>query len=145
MRLDPTDGGGVTGRRLWSSTKSGVNIIHIPGVDRQKEVQSYGVEDVALHPKIVMLSLRGAACGSDPAWQPTISAYTTADTDNQLRSYYQTWQANPKRPFTNTLAKSFGSGPTGFMCGIGLQGSCGSQIGCDGRWTYTAPVLTNSD
>ncbi|KAB5513128.1 hypothetical protein GE09DRAFT_1295358 [Coniochaeta sp. 2T2.1] len=90
-----------------------------------------------------MLSVRGAACGSDPAWQPTIAAYTAADTDNQLRNYYQGWQANPKRPFTNTLAKSFGSGPTGYMCGIGLQGSCGSQIGCDAyvdnndpAWSY---------
>jgi hypothetical protein len=78
-----------------------------------------------------MLSVRGAACGSDPVWQPTVSAYTAADTDNQLRNYYGTWQSNTEgRPFTNKLAKSFGSGATGYMCGIGLQGSCGTQFGC---------------
>jgi hypothetical protein len=80
-----------------------------------------------------MLSPKAAACGNDPAWQPTYSAYTTADTDNQLRSYYYSWQADIQDPFTNKLAKSFGDGPTAYMCGIGLQGSCGTQIGCDGE------------
>jgi hypothetical protein len=90
-----------------------------------------------------MLSPKAAACGNDPAWQPTYSAYTTADTDNQLRSYYYSWQADIQDPFTNKLAKSFGDGPTAYMCGIGLQGSCGTQIGCDAYastgdppWTY---------
>lgn len=80
-----------------------------------------------------MVSSRAAACGNDPAWQLTYSAYTAADTDNQLRSYYYGWQADTQGPFTNKLAKSFGDGPTGYMCGIGLQGSCGTQIGCDGE------------
>lgn len=135
MRLDPTDGGGVDGKAVLNhlEIRGSIHIYQDPESLHDGHLWFSGIEEDESINSSIMLSVRGAACGSDPAWQPTISAYTTADTDNQLRNYYQGWQSNPQRPFTNTLAKSFGSGPTGYMCGIGLQGSCGTQIGCDSR------------
>lgn len=65
-------------------------------------------------------------CGSDPAWQATVTAYNGANCDSQLAQW---WSQQQHGSFANTLAKSFGSELTNFECGIGDESSC-SVAGC---------------
>ncbi|OCK74569.1 hypothetical protein K432DRAFT_447221 [Lepidopterella palustris CBS 459.81] len=63
-------------------------------------------------------------CGTNPNWQPTVTAYTTANTDQQMSSWWNSLLSTPHTFFANELGKSFGSHVNSFECGIGDSGSC---------------------
>jgi hypothetical protein len=68
-------------------------------------------------------------CATNPDWQPTIDAWVKADTDNNLRAWWEKVSSvDGHTSFANELAKGYGDAPTGFECGIEVSGC--SVSGC---------------
>ncbi|OCL07402.1 hypothetical protein AOQ84DRAFT_389548 [Glonium stellatum] len=95
----------------------------------------------------MVLAPRGS-CGSDPSWQPTISAYVAANTDQELSNWWRNISSSPHTSFANELGRSFGSHVNSFECGIGDSGSC-SMPACssyqdagDPVWAFQALTST---
>jgi hypothetical protein len=87
---------------------------------------------------------RATTCGTDPAWEPTPSAYTTANTTINLASWWSNVSSGTHDALPSELAKRFGSHQYGFTCGVGDESTC-YVPGCsdfesngDPPWTFLA-------
>lgn len=78
-------------------------------------------------------------CGSDPSWQPTVSAYMAANTDQELSNWWKNIILSPHTSFANELGRSFGNHVNSFECGIGDSSSCGMP-GCSSYQDVDDPV-----
>jgi hypothetical protein len=74
-------------------------------------------------------------CGSDPNWQPTVSAYMAANTDQELSSWWKNITLSPHTSFANELGRSFGNHVNSFECGIGDSSSC-SMPDCSSELSF---------
>lgn len=87
---------------------------------------------------------RAATCGTDPAWEPTPSAYAAANTTSNLASWWSNITSGAHDSLPGELARQFGSNQYDFTCGVGDESTC-SVPGCsvfesngDPPWTFLA-------
>lgn len=82
---------------------------------------------------------RRGDCGTDPLWQPNISAWTAADTDAQLERWWASVTANRPQSLDNALGRQYGGHVNDFRCGIDHYSTCSAQ-GCSGS-SYKLLIL----
>jgi hypothetical protein len=74
---------------------------------------------------------RQTGCGSDPRWQPTISAWADGNTDSQLERWWADVLSKGPQSLDNALGRQFGDHVNDFKCGINHFSTCAAQ-GCSG-------------